>query len=60
VLYLMKTSFTLGRKLTKRVVAFSAFVDIYLAIYPTVVLMKLQMNLKKKLALCCALGIGSV
>lgn len=50
----------LGSKLTKRVTAFSAFVDIYLAIYPTVVLLKLQMNVRKKWALCCALGIGSV
>lgn len=40
--------------------AFSAFVDIYLALYPTVVLYKLQLTLSKKLALCCALGIGSM
>lgn len=40
--------------------AFSAFVDLYLAIYPAIILFKLQMNLKKKLALVVALGIGSV
>ncbi|KAK7421207.1 hypothetical protein QQX98_002337 [Neonectria punicea] len=40
--------------------SFSAFVDLYLAIYPTVVLFKLQMGLKKKLALCVALGVGSI
>ncbi|KAK8862590.1 integral membrane protein [Apiospora arundinis] len=38
----------------------SAFVDLYLAIYPSLVLLKLQMPIKKKLALCAALGIGSV
>ncbi|KAK8087154.1 hypothetical protein PG994_002128 [Apiospora phragmitis] len=40
--------------------AISAFVDLYLAIYPSLVLFKLQMPIKKKLALCAALGIGSV
>lgn len=39
---------------------FSAFTDLYLAVYPTIVLFKLQINNKKKLALCFALGIGSV
>ncbi|KAK1990331.1 integral membrane protein [Colletotrichum falcatum] len=39
---------------------FSAFVDVYLAVYPAIVLFKLQMRLKKKLALSCALGIGSI
>jgi hypothetical protein len=38
----------------------SAAVDLYLAIYPAVVLYRLQMNLKKKLALGVALGLGSV
>ncbi|KAK8107917.1 uncharacterized protein PG998_009930 [Apiospora kogelbergensis] len=38
----------------------SAFVDLYLAIYPSLVLFRLQMPIKKKLALCAALGIGSV
>ncbi|KAJ5513695.1 hypothetical protein N7463_003247 [Penicillium fimorum] len=38
----------------------SALVDLYLAIYPTVVLLRLQMSLKKKLALCAALGLGAV
>ncbi|KAJ5835420.1 hypothetical protein N7447_001446 [Penicillium robsamsonii] len=38
----------------------SAVVDLYLAIYPTVVLLRLQMSLKKKLALCAALGLGAV
>lgn len=40
--------------------AYSAFVDIYLAVYPTIVLYKLQLSLKKKLALCVALGVGSM
>ncbi|KAB8067071.1 hypothetical protein BDV29DRAFT_163791 [Aspergillus leporis] len=40
--------------------ALSAFVDLYLAIYPSTVLMKLHMPLKKRLALCAALGMGSV
>ncbi|KAL4804203.1 hypothetical protein BDV18DRAFT_162611 [Aspergillus unguis] len=40
--------------------AMSAFADIYLAIYPVVVLARLQITLKKKLALCAALGMGSV
>ncbi|KAK2053312.1 integral membrane protein [Colletotrichum caudatum] len=39
---------------------FSAFVDVYLAVYPAIVLFKLQMRLKKKLALSCALGIGAI
>jgi uncharacterized membrane protein len=43
-----------------RVLALSAFVDLYLAIYPSTVLMKLHMPLKKRLALCAALGMGSV
>ncbi|KAJ5384077.1 hypothetical protein N7517_001988 [Penicillium concentricum] len=38
----------------------SAVVDLYLAIYPTVVLLRLQMSLEKKLALCAALGLGAV
>jgi hypothetical protein len=37
-----------------------AFVDLYLAAYPTVVLARLQITLKKKLALCAALGMGAV
>ncbi|KAK4222580.1 hypothetical protein QBC38DRAFT_427006 [Podospora fimiseda] len=40
--------------------SFSAFADLYLAIYPSVVLIGLQIELKKKIALCIALGIGSV
>jgi hypothetical protein len=39
---------------------FSAVVDLYLAIYPATVLFKLQMPLKKKLALVVALGIGTM
>lgn len=38
----------------------SAFVDIYLAIYPSLVLFKLQLKLRKKIALSFALGIGLV
>ncbi|KAL0943430.1 uncharacterized protein CTRU02_201316 [Colletotrichum truncatum] len=40
--------------------AFSAFVDVYLAVYPAIVLFRLQMATKKKVALSCALGIGSI
>ncbi|KAK8021819.1 hypothetical protein PG990_006957 [Apiospora arundinis] len=36
----------------------SAFVDFYLAIYPSTVLYKLQMPLRKKAALSIALGLG--
>lgn len=43
-----------------RFVASSAFLDFYLAIYPAVVLWKLQMPLQKKVALSCALGMGVV
>lgn len=38
----------------------SAFVDLYLALYPVSVLMKLHMSLRKRLALCAALGLGSM
>jgi hypothetical protein len=41
-------------------IALSAFVDLYLAVYPAVILAQLQMNIKKKTALGVALGIGSV
>ncbi|KAL4891204.1 hypothetical protein BDV59DRAFT_182740 [Aspergillus ambiguus] len=40
--------------------AISAFVDLCLALYPTTVLMKLHMSLRKRLALCAALGLGSI
>ncbi|KAF5679246.1 integral membrane protein PTH11 [Fusarium heterosporum] len=40
--------------------ALSATTDLYLAIYPAVVLYSLQMNKRKKVALSCALGIGSI
>lgn len=40
--------------------ALSAFLDLYLALYPAVILYGLQMNIRKKLALGVALGIGSV
>ncbi|KAL1960574.1 hypothetical protein VTO42DRAFT_7153 [Malbranchea cinnamomea] len=40
--------------------ALSAFVDLYLAIYPSTVLFKLHMSLRKKLALSAALGLGSI
>lgn len=36
----------------------SAVFDFYLAAYPTIVLWNLQMHLKKKIALCAALGFG--
>ncbi|WYZ35712.1 hypothetical protein EsH8_X_000359 [Colletotrichum jinshuiense] len=40
--------------------AFCAFADVYLSIYPAVVLSKLQMNRRKKIALSIALGFGSL
>ncbi|EAU36889.1 predicted protein [Aspergillus terreus NIH2624] len=40
--------------------AISAFVDLCLAIYPTTILMKLHMSLRKRLALCAALGLGAI
>lgn len=40
--------------------AVSAFVDLFLAAYPSTVLLKLNMSLRKKLALCGALGLGSL
>ncbi|KAL1964903.1 hypothetical protein VTN77DRAFT_6256 [Rasamsonia byssochlamydoides] len=39
--------------------ALSAAIDLYLAVYPAVALCKLQMNIKKKVALSTALGLGS-
>lgn len=44
----------------ENVTALSAFVDLYLAIYPSVILWKLNMSVKKRLALMGALGLGSV
>ncbi|KAF7542593.1 hypothetical protein G7Z17_g11440 [Cylindrodendrum hubeiense] len=38
----------------------SAFTDLYLAVYPAVVLWSLQLNLRKKVALSVALGVGSI
>ncbi|KAG2419393.1 hypothetical protein HFD88_004189 [Aspergillus terreus] len=40
--------------------AVSAFADLVLAVYPTLVLMKLHMSLRKRLALCTALSLGAV
>ncbi|OLN83433.1 hypothetical protein CCHL11_03055 [Colletotrichum chlorophyti] len=40
--------------------AYSAALDLYLAVYPATVLMRLQMNIKKKMVLSIALGIGSM
>jgi hypothetical protein len=40
--------------------AISAMVDLYLAVYPAVILYGLRMNLKKKIALSIALGLGSM
>lgn len=46
------------QELTKS--ALSAAMDLYLAVYPAVILARLQMNIRKKIALATALGIGSV
>ncbi|GKZ26512.1 hypothetical protein AbraIFM66951_002593 [Aspergillus brasiliensis] len=45
---------------TADIPALSAFVDLILAVYPSTVLMKLHMSLRKRLALCAALGLGAV
>ena len=45
---------------TQTSLAVSAFTDLYLAIYPTVILLKLHMSLRKRLALCGALGLSAV
>ncbi|RYC65170.1 hypothetical protein CHU98_g1045 [Xylaria longipes] len=45
---------------TRAVCAFSAFVDLYLAVYPGVVLYKIKLPTRKKIALSLALGIGEV
>ncbi|KAK2611451.1 hypothetical protein N8I77_004789 [Diaporthe amygdali] len=39
---------------------YSAFVDIYLSVYPAVVLFKLKMKREKKVGISLALGIGSL
>jgi hypothetical protein len=39
---------------------YSAFTDMYLAIYPITVLLKLHMSLQKKLALSAALSLGAM
>ena len=46
------------QELTKS--ALSAAMDLYLAGYPAVILARLQMNIRKKIALATALGIASV
>ncbi|CDM33429.1 hypothetical protein DTO013E5_7298 [Penicillium roqueforti] len=38
----------------------SALADLTLAVYPTTVLLKLQMSLRKRIALCAALGLGGI
>ncbi|MCJ1458983.1 hypothetical protein MMC28_009360 [Mycoblastus sanguinarius] len=40
--------------------AFSAFVDLYLAVYPMTVLFGLNMSMDKKVGCSCALGLGVV
>ena len=40
--------------------ALSAFADLYLAVYPSFVLFKLQLTTRKKLALSAALGFGAM
>lgn len=49
-----------ARPITDHREAFSAIVDLYLAIYPAIVLYKLQINFKKKVVLSVALGLGSM
>lgn len=38
--------------------AYSAFADIYLAAYPAIILSRMDISWKKKLALSTALGLG--
>lgn len=51
---------TLGPHTNNEFVAMSATVDLYLALYPMVVLMNLQMSLRKRIALSAALGLGAM
>jgi hypothetical protein len=46
--------------LTENFVAISAAADLYLAIYPAVVLYRLRISRKRKVALSVALGLGSM
>lgn len=46
--------------LTDRMTAISAAVDLYLTIYPAVVLYGLQLNIKKKVAFSAALCLGAM
>ncbi|KAL2812682.1 hypothetical protein BDW59DRAFT_176925 [Aspergillus cavernicola] len=54
------TSILVGYAIFTGPIAISAFVDLYLAVYPAIVLARLQITLKKKLPLCVALGMGAV
>ncbi|KAI1259171.1 hypothetical protein F5Y18DRAFT_315762 [Xylariaceae sp. FL1019] len=45
---------------TQAACAFSAFVDLYLSVYPAIVLYKIRLPTRKKIALSAALGIGSI
>lgn len=44
--------------MTDRRIALSAFLDLFLAVYPATVLYRLQMNRKKKIGLMMILGMG--
>ena len=55
---IMRTIDAITGKLIASLV-FSAFTDLYLALYPATVFFTLQMNWTKKLALSAALGVGS-
>lgn len=39
---------------------FSAFINVVLAVYPAIVLARMQMSLKRKVGLTAALGIGAM
>lgn len=47
------------RRESDHVAAFSAFLDLYLAVYPAIVLWQLLMRRVRKLALSIALGLGA-
>ncbi|RAH68368.1 uncharacterized protein BO66DRAFT_421642 [Aspergillus aculeatinus CBS 121060] len=51
---------TEGKATSRMCGSLSRFVDLVLVIYSSTVLMKLQMSLRKRLALCAALGLGSL
>lgn len=51
-------TFSTSAAMTDRALAYSALVDLYLAVYPAVIFRGLNFSVRKKIALSCALGLG--